>query len=112
MQNQVVLLRGVLEGKLTKYCTCAAKNPGQSPELSHGQSSHTILELEPYMLEAYLGKKRETNKSCFTSEASLPWGEALLWESSDTKFGAAAGEATTQEPWLSNRRMASNPLVT
>ena len=59
MQNQVVILRGVLEVKFTKYCTCAAKNPGQHGGYSWlwtGFSSISVL--EPYMLEAYLGKNR------------------------------------------------------
>ena len=58
MQNQVVILRGVLEVKFTKYCTCAARDPGGAPELSRPWTGFfIILELEPYMLEAYLGKK-------------------------------------------------------
>ena len=33
-EEQVVILRGVLEVKFTKYCTCATENPAQPPELS------------------------------------------------------------------------------
>ena len=56
MQNQMVILRGVLEVKFTKYCTCAAKNPGELKEYSQEWTGFfIILELEPYMLKAYLG---------------------------------------------------------
>ena len=34
MQNEVVILRGVLEVKLTKYCTCAQGNSGELEHLS------------------------------------------------------------------------------
>ena len=34
LQNQMVILRGVLEVKFTKYCTCAAENPGQPEQYS------------------------------------------------------------------------------
>ena len=48
----MVILRGVVEVKFTKYCSCAAENPG---ELKHKFQEWTdfsiILELEPYMLE-------------------------------------------------------------
>ena len=54
MQNQMVILRGVLKVKFTKYCTCAAKNPGELPELSRPWTGFFIsLGLEPYMLVAY-----------------------------------------------------------
>ena len=58
LQNQMVILQGVLKAKFTKYCTCEAKNPGELPELSRQWTGFfTIVELEPYMLEAYLGNK-------------------------------------------------------
>ena len=48
MQNQVVILRGVLEVKFTKYCTCAAGNPGGGGELSRDrQGFSSISKLEP-----------------------------------------------------------------
>ena len=51
-----------MEVKFTKYCTCAAENPGQAPELSRDRPGFsTILELEPYMLEAYLRKNGAHN---------------------------------------------------
>ena len=57
MQNEVVILRSVLEVKFTKYCTCAAGKPGVLKEYSRPWTGFfTIVELEPYMLEAYLGK--------------------------------------------------------
>ena len=56
LQNKMAILRSVLEVKFTKYCTCAAGNPGQSPELSQPWTGFSIIvELEPYMLGAYLG---------------------------------------------------------
>ena len=58
MQNQVVILRGVLKVKFTKYCTCAAKNPGQHEQDPRDrQGFSTISKLEPYMLKTYLGNK-------------------------------------------------------
>ena len=49
MQNEVVILRGVLEVKFTKYCTCAAKNPGEGGEDSRDrQGFSSISKLEPY----------------------------------------------------------------
>ena len=60
----MVILRGVLEAKFTKYCTCAAKNPGQAPELSREWTGFfIILVLEPYVLKAYLGKKDSFEES-------------------------------------------------
>ena len=57
MQNQVVILRRVLEVKFTKYCTCAAESPAQAQQYSRLWTTFSvILELETYMLEAYLGK--------------------------------------------------------
>ena len=51
----MVILRGVLKVKFTKYCTCAAGNPGQAGELSRPWTGFFIIvELEPYMLKAYL----------------------------------------------------------
>ena len=64
LQNQMVILRGVLKVKFTKYCTCAAGNPGGAGELSRDRPGFfIILELEPYMLEAYLGKNANWNKT-------------------------------------------------
>ena len=61
MQNQMVILRSVLKVKFTKYCTCAAKNPGQPEQLSREWTGFfIILELEPYMLKAYLGKNEKS----------------------------------------------------
>ena len=58
MQNQMFILRSVLKVKFTKYCTCAAGNPAQPGELSRLWTGFFIsVELEPYMLKAYLGKK-------------------------------------------------------
>ena len=57
LQNQMVILRGVLEVKFTKYCTCAARNPGELGELSREWQGFSIIcKLEPYMLKTYLGK--------------------------------------------------------
>ena len=54
----MVILRSVLKVKFTKYCTCAAGNPGQLPELSRLWTGFfIILELEPY--KAYLKKNEE-----------------------------------------------------
>ena len=54
----MVILRSVLKVKFTKYCTCAAKNPGELGQYSRLWTGFfIILELEPYMLKAYLGKK-------------------------------------------------------
>ena len=55
---------GVLEVMFTKYCTCARENSGQPEEFSrHGAGISTLLELEPYMLEAYLGKNAENHET-------------------------------------------------
>ena len=57
----MVILRGVLKGKFTKYCTCAAENPAQAEQYSRLWTEFfTIVELEPCMLEAYLGKKQHS----------------------------------------------------
>ena len=58
MQNQMVILLGVLEVKFTKYCTCAQGDPGEDGEYSRECTGFSIIvELELYMLKAYLGKK-------------------------------------------------------
>ena len=63
----MVILRSVLKVKFTKYCTCAAKNPGELKEYSREWTGFfIILELEPYMLEAYLGNDfQDTVFCCF-----------------------------------------------
>ena len=59
----MVILRGVLKVKFTKYCTCAAGNPAQPGELSREWTGFFIIvELEPYMLKAYLGNKNTQKK--------------------------------------------------
>ena len=64
LQNQMFILRGVLKVKFTKYCTCAAGNPGQLSQLSRLWTGFfIILELEPYMLKAYWGKNRIVGKN-------------------------------------------------
>ena len=50
--------------KFTKYCTCAIKNPGPSPEHSRDKTGFSsISTLEPYMLKAYLGKNKRVPKN-------------------------------------------------
>ena len=62
MQNQVVILQGVLKVKFPKYCTCAAENSREDGELSREwKGFFIIVELEPYMLEPYLRKKCSFN---------------------------------------------------
>ena len=58
----MVILRGVLKVKFTKYCTCAAENPGELRNFPGTWTGFSIiLELEPYMLEAYLRKNGAHN---------------------------------------------------
>ena len=55
----MVIVQGVWEVKFTKYCTRAAKNPGEGPEYSREWVEFfTIVELESSMLEAYLGNDK------------------------------------------------------
>ena len=53
----MVILRSALKVACTRYCTCAAENPGEDPEGSRPWTGFlSIVELEPYMLKAYLTK--------------------------------------------------------
>ena len=48
------ILQSVLKVKFTKYCTCAAENPREDPELSlEWTAFFIIVDLERYMLKAY-----------------------------------------------------------
>ena len=52
--------------KFTKYCTCARGKPGELLELSQLWTGFSIvLELQPYVLEAYLGNERESTNQSF-----------------------------------------------
>ena len=62
----MIILRSVLDVKFTKYCTCAVENPGELEQLSWPWTGFSIiLDLEPYMLEAYLEKKSKSSKVQF-----------------------------------------------
>ena len=43
LQNQMVILRGVLKVKFTKYCTCAVKNTAQPEQLSREWTGFSYL---------------------------------------------------------------------
>ena len=60
MQNQVIIIRSVLKVKFTKYCTGAWGAPVEDGKDSKGRTGFSIIvELEPYMLEAYLGNEQK-----------------------------------------------------
>ena len=55
MQNEMLILRSVLKVMFTKYRTCATKRPRPDLELPRPWAGFSpIVELEPYMLKAYL----------------------------------------------------------
>ena len=64
MQSQVVILRGVLKVKFTKYRTCAAENPGEGKQLSRDrQGFSSISKLEPYHAGGMFREKLKGNNN-------------------------------------------------
>ena len=59
----MVILHNVSKVKLTKYHTCAAENPGEDGEYTKPWTwLSTTVDLEPYMLRAYLKKSKAAQK--------------------------------------------------